>query len=69
MVEQVAKEYAGKVKIVGLNAHDNYETASSFGVMGIPTLIFFKDGKEVGRAVGAMKKDKLTEEIKKLLGV
>jgi len=69
VVEQVAKEYAGKVKIVGLDAHENYDTTSNFGVMGIPTLIFFKDGKEVGRAVGAMKKDKLIAEMQKHLGV
>ena len=69
MVEEVAKEYAGKVKIVGLDAHENYDTTSNFGVMGIPTLIFFKNGKEVGRSVGAMKKDRLIEEIIKNLGV
>ena len=69
MVEQVAKEYAGKVKIVGLDAPNNYDTTSNYGVMGIPTLIFFKGGKEVARAVGAMKKDRLVEEIRKNLGV
>jgi len=69
VVEEVAKEYAGKVKIVGLDAHENYDTTSNFGVMGIPTLIFFKNGKEVGRSVGAMKKDRLIEEIIKNLGV
>jgi len=69
VVEEVAKEYAGKVKIMGLDAHANDESASTYGVMGIPTLIFFKDGREVGRAVGAMKKDRLVEELKKYLGV
>ena len=65
----MAEEYAGKVKIVGLDAHNNYETTSTYGVMGIPTLIFFKDGKEVARAVGAMKKDRLVAEVRKNLGV
>jgi thioredoxin 1 len=69
VVEQVAKEYAGKLKIVGLDAQENFDTTSNFGVMGIPTLIFFKEGKEVGRPVGAMKKDRLIEEIRKHLGV
>jgi len=69
VVEQVAKEYAGKLKVVGLDAHNNYDTTSNYGVMGIPTLIFFKGGKEVGRSVGAMKKERLVEEIRKHLGV
>jgi thioredoxin 1 len=69
VVEQLAAEYAGKVKIVGLDAHENYETTSSFGVMGIPTLIFFKEGKEIARNVGFAKKEKLAEEIKKHFGM
>ena len=69
MVEQLATEYAGKIKIAGLDAHENYDTTSTYGVMGIPTLIFFKDGKEVARSVGVAKKEKLVEEIKKQFGV
>jgi thioredoxin 1 len=69
VVEQLATEYIGKVKIVGLDAHENYDTTSNYGVMGIPTLIFFKDGKEIARNVGAAKKDKLVDEIKKHFGV
>ena len=69
MVEQLATEYAGKVKIAGLDAHENYDTTSNYGVMGIPTLIFFKDGKEVARTVGFAKKEKLAEEIKKHFGL
>ncbi len=68
MVEQLAKDYQGKVKIVGLDAHNNYDTASAFGIMGIPTLIFFKDGKEVSRLVGAAPKDKIVGEIQSKLG-
>ena len=65
----MATEYAGKVKIAGLDAHENYETTSNFGVMSIPTLIFFKDGKEIARNVGFTKKEKLVEEIQKHFGV
>ena len=68
MVEQLAKDYQGKVKIVGLDAHNNYDTASAFDIMGIPTLIFFKDGKEVSRLVGAAPKDKIVAEIQAKLG-
>jgi thioredoxin 1 len=69
VVEQLATEYAGKVKIAGLDAHENYDTTSNYGVMGIPTLIFFKDGKEVARSVGVAKKEKLVEAIKNHFGV
>ncbi len=68
MVEQLAKDYQGKVKIVGLDAHNNYDTAAAFDIMGIPTLIFFKDGKEVSRLVGAAPKDKIVAEIQAKLG-
>lgn len=68
MVEQLAKDYAGKVKVVGLDAHNNYDTASAYGIMGLPTLLFFKDGKEVGRLIGAVPKDKIVGEIKAKLG-
>lgn len=69
MVEQLAADYAGKVKIASLDAHENYDTTSTYGVMGIPTLIFFKDGKEVARTVGFARKEKLAEEIKARFGV
>ena len=68
MVEQIAQEYAGKVKVVGLDAHNNFDTASAYGIMGIPTLLFFKDGKEVGRLIGAVPKDKIVAELKAKLG-
>jgi thioredoxin 1 len=68
VVEQLAQDYAGKVKIVGLDAHNNYDTAAAYGIMGIPTLIFFKGGQEVGRLVGAAPKDKIVGEITAKLG-
>jgi thioredoxin 1 len=68
VVEQIAQEYAGKVKVVGLDAHNNYDTASAYGIMGIPTLLFFKDGKEVGRLIGAVPKDKIVAELQAKLG-
>lgn len=52
VVEQLATEFAGKVKIGGLNTDDNQEIAIRYGVMGIPTLGMFKDGKLVDRMVG-----------------
>ena len=51
-VEQLAAELAGKVKIGKLNVDDNQELAIRYGVMGIPTLGLFRDGKLVDRLVG-----------------
>ena len=68
VVEQIAQDYAGKIKVVGVDAHNNYETASSFGIMGLPTLVFFKDGKEVSRIVGAVPREKIVGEIESKIG-
>ena len=69
MVEQLAQEYAGKVKVVALDAHNNYDTCSTYGIMGLPTLLFFQGGKEVGRIIGAVPKAKIVDEIKAKLVV
>ena len=51
-VEELAKEYDGKALVAKVNTDDDPIWASRFGIQGIPTLIFFKGGKEVGRQVG-----------------
>jgi thioredoxin 1 len=52
IVEQLASEFSGKVKIGELNTDDNQEIAIRYGIMGIPTLGMFRDGKLVDRMVG-----------------
>jgi len=52
MIEELAKEFNGKVKVGKLNVDENPQVAVKFGVMSIPTVILFKKGKEVGRKVG-----------------
>ena len=69
MVEQAAKDYAGKLKIVSANVADTGDTASGLGIFSIPTLVFYKAGKEVGRTVGAISRAKLGKEIASKLGV
>lgn len=69
MVEQVAGEFAGKVKVVQAKVQEAFGAASELGIMSIPTLVFYKQGQEVGRAVGWMSHDKLVAEVKKKLGV
>ena len=57
VIDSVAEEMKEKVKVVKLNVDDNQGTASKFGVMSIPTFIFFRDGKEVERKVGLQSKE------------
>ena len=50
-MEELAEEYQGKVKVVGLNVDHAPDTAGTLGVMSIPVIIFFKDGNETGHAI------------------
>ena len=59
VVEEVAKDYAGKLAVAKLNVDDNKTIPSSFSVVSIPTLIVFKGGKEVERIVGFRTKKEL----------
>ncbi len=52
VIDELAEEYEGKVKIGKLNVDDNQQVAMKYGVMSIPTVILFKDGKEIGRKIG-----------------
>ena len=63
IVEQVAVELAGKLKVTKLNVDDSPDLAGQFNVMSIPTLIVFKNGQPVDQFVGAMPKDKLLAKI------
>ena len=67
MLEQVATEQAGKLRIAKLNVDDSPVTAQDFQVMSIPTLILFKDGELQGRRVGALGKGQLLEELSEFL--
>lgn len=60
MLEEVAAEYQGKVKIVKINVDDNAETPRKYGVRGIPTLMLFVNGEVVQTKVGALTKAQLT---------
>lgn len=59
IVEELAKENAGKAKLAKLDIDENPGIATDFGVSSIPTLILFKGGKEVDRVVGALPKSQL----------
>jgi thioredoxin 1 len=63
VVEQLAKDYKGKVVFGKLNVDENPETAQRFDIMAIPTLLVMKKGKEVDRIVGALPKNQLESKI------
>ncbi len=66
-LEDLAKEYEGKLEVVKVNIDENPMTPSTFGVRGIPTLIIFKDGKPAATQVGAAPKSVLKAWIEKSL--
>jgi len=63
IVEELAKEYSGKVVFGKLNVDENPETAQRYGVMAIPTLLVMKEGKEVDRVVGVLPKNQLEAKV------
>jgi len=63
-LEEIAGEMSGKAKIVKVDVDANPDTASKYGVRGIPTLVLFKGGKEVGRLVGNQPKDAIVNLLK-----
>ena len=67
ILDQIAEEQAGKIKIAKLNVDDNPDIARRFDVMSIPTLIVFQDGQPVKRLVGAEGKGQLLEELADVL--
>ncbi len=67
LVDSIAADYAGKVKVGKVNVDDNPATPGRYGVRGIPTLILFKGGKVVDQVVGAVPKSQLDALIAKAL--
>ncbi len=65
MVEELAKEYSGKVKITKLNVEENPVTSAQYGVRGIPMLILFKNGTLIDQIVGLVPKARLKALIEK----
>lgn len=59
VLEEIAPEYQGKLKIVKMNVDENEKTPAQFGVRGIPTLMIFKNGQNVATKVGALNKSQL----------
>lgn len=60
ILDEVAREYAGRLKVAKLNIDDNPKTPGEYGIRGIPTLILFKGGNAEATKVGALSKSQLT---------
>jgi len=59
VLEEVARDYKGRLTVAKLNVDENQETPAKYGIRGIPTLMIFKDGAVVGTKVGAVSKSQL----------
>lgn len=66
-VQQLAQAYEGRALITKLNVDENPNTPGRYSIMGIPTLLYFKDGKEVDRQVGVANFSSLANKLEKLL--
>ena len=67
VVDEIAQQYEGQVKVVKLNTDENPNVASQYGIRSIPTLMIFKDGQRVDMVVGAVPKTTLANTLEKYL--
>jgi thioredoxin 1 len=67
VLDELADDYAGRLKICKLNVDSNTQTAPKFGIRGIPTLIIFKNGAVAGTKVGALSKSQLAAFIDSMI--
>ncbi len=67
VLENLATEYEGRLKIAKVNVDDNAELSAQYGIMGVPTLILFKEGKQVETLVGFQPKNKLASRLDALI--
>lgn len=67
IVEELSEEFKGRVKVTKVDVDSNPEISVEYGIRNIPTLLFFKDGALVDKAVGVQPKEKLAERLQSLL--
>ena len=68
IIDELAKDYAGKVVFGKLNTDENQSTATKYNVMSVPNLLFFKKGKLVDQVIGAVPRQHIEQKIKKIIG-
>ena len=67
VVEEVARQYKGRVKVAKMDVDSNQRVATQYQIRSIPSLYIFKDGKVAGQIVGAVPKQQITSELEKVL--
>jgi thioredoxin 1 len=67
VVEEIAGDYEGKLKVMKLDVDDNPRTAAAYGVQSIPTLLVFKDGKPAERIIGAVPKKAIVDKLQSVM--
>ena len=67
IIDELAGEYAGKVKVARVDVDESRESASKYNIMSVPTMIFFKGGKPVDQVIGLVPKKSLEDKLKSLL--
>jgi thioredoxin 1 len=67
ILDEIAREYSGKLIVAKVNTDENPNWATQYGVRGIPTMLFIKDGEEVDRQVGAVPKQFITNKLGTIL--
>ncbi len=68
IIEQMAVDFGGRISVGKLNVDENPQTASRYGIQSIPTILFFKSGREIDRVVGAVPRAELERRLLSLLG-
>ncbi len=67
IIDEIAEEYKGKIKVVKINTDENVRTAQEYSISGIPSILIFNKGEAVERLVGLMQKQNLVSTIEKYL--
>jgi thioredoxin 1 len=67
IIEELAKQYDGKIVVGKCDVEDNEELAAEFGIRNIPTILFFKNGEVVDKLIGAQSKAKFEEKFEAML--
>ena len=67
VLDQLASEYAGRIKIAKLNVDENPMTASQYGIQSIPTMLLFKNGNQIDKLVGALPKQEIVRHLRTVL--
>ncbi|HET9531287.1 MAG TPA: thioredoxin TrxC [Blastocatellia bacterium] len=68
VVDQLAAEMAGRVRVAKLNVDENPSTAARFNIRSIPTLLIFKEGRELDRIIGAQPKSEIARRLRQVTG-